>query len=123
MDNLVFVPWSNLEIDNYSKHCPNNPVYHHTAQGSGPFLLLNSSLSEFDGKIIVALKNHHNVLSIQKRQETFLKKKSIFQTYVFFNTATYLAFLTVGILLIILFFGVQILAGIQSPTKFEIKKN
>lgn len=123
MENLVFVPWSDLEIDNYSKHCPNNPVYHYSAQGKGPFLLLNGSVSDFDGKVIVALVNH-NVLTLQKRQEEIplRQKKSLFQTYVFFNTATFLAFLTVGILLIILFFGIRILAGIQSPTRFEIKK-
>jgi hypothetical protein len=123
MDNLVFVPWSDLDIDSYSKQCPNNPVYYNTPQGTGPFLLLNSSMSDFEGKLIVALVNQ-KVLTLQKRQaEPVIRKKSLFQTYVFFNTATFLALLTVGILLIILFFGIKILAGIQSPTKFEIKKN
>lgn len=123
MENLIFVPWSDLEIENYSKHCPKNPIYYHSATGNGPFLLLNSSVSDFEGKIIVALVDT-KVLTLQKRQEIPVgQKKSLFQTYVFFNTATFLAFLTVGILLIILYFGINILASIQSPTKFEIKKN
>jgi hypothetical protein len=48
-------------------------------------------------------------------------KRPIFGKYIFMNNAVYMGFFTMLILLVIFILGIQILSGIQSPTKFEAK--
>jgi hypothetical protein len=66
---------------------------------------------------------------LNKRQATPVANASlpystrpIFQKYVFFNTAVFLGLGTMLLVLLITYYGLRILAGIQSPSKFETAK-
>ncbi len=78
LDNLYFVPWSALSLDNYIIQCPENPVYSELPRDlEKPFLLLaiNGSISNFNGQVIVALKENHQPLVIYKIVISRLYKK------------------------------------------------
>ncbi|KAI8894237.1 hypothetical protein BC833DRAFT_605645 [Globomyces pollinis-pini] len=49
-------------------------------------------------------------------------KRSLFQKYTFFSTSVYLGLVSMFFVLVILYFGLQILTSLQTPTRFETPK-
>lgn len=49
-------------------------------------------------------------------------KRSVFRKYVFFSPALFMGIFSMIILSIVAFIGVQILFGLQSPTRFDTVK-
>jgi hypothetical protein len=121
---LVVLDWTRASLDSSSatqdfvqkllKESPSADIY---------WIPLAPSFSEtLDIQLVLQKRQQQQLPTSNSTWKYFnvpYSKRPLFQKYVFFNEALFMALLPMAIILLISYFGVRLLSGIQSPTQFD----
>lgn len=87
---------------------------------------LGAALESFDGRVVIDARPdtelRKRALFVKDYLQIPYSKRTIFQKYVFLNPGLFMGIFTSLLLVLIAYYGISNLVGLQTPTRFESNK-